>query len=99
VVGRVIDGMEFIQKVNRGARAVDSGVIADVNRRDVIRSMHVSSDLPKENRPAYEVMPTPSDAFEIHKTKKRIRNEAFFYRHPPEVVEACTVVAPARAVE
>lgn len=99
VFGRVIDGMQYIQKLNRGDRSVASGVIQDPKRRDEIISMRVASDIPVDERPAYEVMVTPSDAFEIYKTKKKIRNEAFFYRHPPEVIEACTVVAPARKVE
>ncbi|PHR62942.1 MAG: peptidylprolyl isomerase [Robiginitomaculum sp.] len=99
VFGRVIDGMQFIQKLNRGIRSINYGVIEDVTRRGIIRSFHVAADLPEGDRPSYEVMPTPSDHFEIHKTKKRIRNDAFFYRHPPEVVEACTVVAPARVVK
>ncbi|VAW01285.1 Peptidyl-prolyl cis-trans isomerase [hydrothermal vent metagenome] len=99
VFGRVIDGMQFIQKLNRGVRAVESGVIQDAAKRDIIRSFKIAADVPEIERPTYQVMPTPSDEFEIHKTKKRIRSEAFFYRHPPEVVEACTVVAPARLVE
>jgi len=96
VFGRVIDGMEFIQKLNRGVRAIDSGVIADVARRDVIHSFKIAANMPESTRPAYEVMPTPSEEFTAHKTSKRVRNEEFFYRHPPEVVEACTVVAPGR---
>lgn len=99
VFGRVIDGMQYIQKLNRGDRSVASGVIQDQKRRDEIISMRVASDMPADARPAYEVMVTPSDAFAIYKTSKKIRNEKFFYRHPPEVIEACTVVAPARKVK
>lgn len=99
VFGRVISGMEFIQKLNRGVREVDSGVISDITRRDRIHRFAIAADLPPDQRPVFEVLPTPSDRFEIHKTKKRIRNEAFFYRQPPKVLEACTVVAPARMVK
>lgn len=99
VFGRVIDGMQYIQKLHRGDRNVDSGVIQDVAKRDHIITMHVASDMPKKLRPVYEVMKTPSDAFDIYKTSKKIRNEPFFYRHPPEVIEACNVQAPARRVK
>ncbi len=99
IFGRVIDGMQYIQKLNRGVRAINSGVIADIARRDVIRKFQIAADMPETERPAYEVMPTLSGEFEIFKIKKRIRNEPFFYRHPPEVIEACTVVAPARMVK
>ncbi|MBL4616566.1 MAG: peptidylprolyl isomerase [Robiginitomaculum sp.] len=98
VFGRIIDGMEFIQKLNRGVRSIDSGVIADIARRDVIRKFTIAADMPLDSRPVYEVMATPSDEFEIFKVSKRIRNEPFFYRQPPKVIEACTVVAPARMV-
>ncbi len=98
IFGRVIDGMEFIQKLNRGDRAVGNGVIEDEAMRDPIVSMRVAADLPAESRPVYEVMRDDSKAFEDFKTSKRVRNAAFFYRHPPEVIEACNVQAPARRV-
>jgi len=99
VFGRVIDGMEFIQKLNRGVRSIDSGVITDIARRDVIRKFTIAADMPLDSRPVYEVMPTPSDEFDIFKVSKRIRNEQFFYRQPPKVIEACTVVASVRQVK
>ncbi len=96
IFGRVIDGMEHIQKLNRGKRAIHNGVIEDATKRSPILSIRLAADLPKNQRPAYEVMRTNSQAFENYKTAKRVRNEAFFYRHPPEVIEACNTQAPAR---
>ncbi len=98
IFGRVIDGMEHIQKLNRGNRAIKNGVIEDEAKRSPIITMRLAADLPENERPAYAVMRTPGDAFERFKTAKRVRNEAFFYRHPPEVIEACNTQAPVRKV-
>ena len=98
IFGRVIDGMEFIQKLNRGTRAIDNGVIADPARRDPIISVRLASVLPAAERPAFEVMRVDGQAFADFKTSKRVRDAAFFYRHPPEVIEACNVQAPVRRV-
>jgi cyclophilin family peptidyl-prolyl cis-trans isomerase len=96
IFGRVIDGMEFIQKLNRGKRANDNGVIADPARRDPIISMRLASALLAAERPAFEVMRVDGKAFADYKTSKRARDADFFYRRPPEVIEACNVQAPVR---
>ncbi len=98
IFGRVIDGMEHIQKLNRGVRSVDSGVIADETLRDPILSIRLASELPEEERPAFEIMRDESHAFAAFKTSKRVRDAEFFYRRPPEVIEACNVQAPVRRV-
>ncbi len=61
--GRVIDGMQYVQKLERGDPAVDNGVIADKAKRDAIVSMRLASDIPEAQRPAYEVMRTDTKAF------------------------------------
>jgi cyclophilin family peptidyl-prolyl cis-trans isomerase len=96
IFGRVIDGMEFIQKLNRGKRAIGNGVIPDKARRDPILAMRLASNLPADKRPAYEVMRAAGQAFADFKTSKRVRDAEFFYRRPPEIIEACNVQAPAR---
>ena len=98
IFGRVIDGMEHVQKLNRGTRAINNGVIEDVTRRSPILAVRLAADLPPSDRPAYEIMRTNGDAFAAYKTSKRVHNATFFYRHPPEVVEACNTQAPARRV-
>lgn len=99
IFGRVIDGMDLIQKLNRGDRVIDNGVIPDPEKRDPILSMRVAADLPAETRPAFEVMRTDSEAFEAHKRSLRVRDAAFFVRKPPEVLDVCQVPAPVRAAE
>ena len=38
----------------------------------------------------------PSQAFEDAKTEKRVREEDFFYRKPPEVLDICGFEVPVQ---
>jgi peptidylprolyl isomerase len=98
VFGRVIDGMDHVQALNRGDPMVDSGVIADPALRDPILSIRVAADLPEAQRPAYEIMRTDGQAFFDLKTARRQRTSEFFFETPPVVIEACHVPARARRV-
>src|SRR5262249_12789024 len=50
VFGRVIDGMQFVQKLNRGDPKVESGVIQDVSKRDPIVRAQMAADMPRSER-------------------------------------------------
>jgi len=99
VFGRVLSGMEHIQALHRGDPAIAGGVIQEPEVGDTIVSVQMASDIPEEERPNWEVMITGSEAFEAFKTSKRVRNEEFFYRHPPEILDICSHAVPAREVE
>lgn len=99
VFGRVIDGMDHVQALNRGDPMVNSGVIAEPDMRDPILSMHIAADLPEGERPAYEIMRTDSEAFFDLKSARRNRTGDFFFETPPPVIEACHMPARARRVE
>lgn len=96
VFGRVIDGMPYVQKLKRGDRAVGNGVIQAPELGDEILSMTVAVDLDATARPAYQVQAMPSQAFEDAKTAKRVREEDFFYRKPPEILDICGFEVPVR---
>ncbi|MEM7330131.1 MAG: peptidylprolyl isomerase [Pseudomonadota bacterium] len=96
VFGRVIDGMQHVQKLKRGDRAIESGVIQAPEVGDEILSMTVAADMADEIRPTYQVQAMPSQAFEDAKTAKRVREEDFFYRKPPEILDICGFEVPAR---
>lgn len=98
VFGRVIDGMDHIQALNRGDPMVNSGVIADPAQRDAILSVRVAADLPEAERPAYEIMRTDGQAFHDLKAARRHRTAEFFFETPPQVIEACHIPARARRV-
>jgi peptidylprolyl isomerase len=94
--GRVIDGMEYLQKLQRGDPAVDNGVIADKARQDRIVSVKLASDLPEAQRPAYEVMRTDTKAFAEWKAKKTNPAPGFYIRQPPPVLDICLAPVPSR---
>ena len=96
VFGRVIDGMEHVQKLKRGDRAIESGVIQAPEVGDEILSMRIAADLDANIRPNYQVQAMPGEAFEAAKTAKRVREEDFFYRKPPEILDICGFEVPVR---
>ena len=98
VFGRVIDGMQHVQKLKRGIREIESGVIQAPDVGDEILSMTIAADLAEAIRPAYQVQAMPSQAFEDAKTAKRVREEAFFYRKPPEVLDVCGFEVPVQKI-
>lgn len=96
VFGRVIDGMQYAQKLKRGVRAIESGVIQPPEVGDEILSMTVAADMDAAIRPSYQVQAMPTQAFEDAKTEKRVRDNEFFYRKPPEVLDICGFEVPVR---
>ncbi len=98
VFGRVIEGMQHVQKLKRGVRSIESGVIQAPDQGDQILSVTVAADLVEKFRPRYRVMAMPSEAFEDAKTAKRVREEDFFYRKPPEVLDICGFEVPVELV-
>ncbi|MEM1147821.1 MAG: peptidylprolyl isomerase [Pseudomonadota bacterium] len=96
IFGRVIDGMAFVQKLKRGVRAIENGVIQAPDVGDEILSMTVAADMAEAIQPKYQVQAMPSQAFDASKTAKRVRNEAFFYRKPPEILDICGFEVPVR---
>jgi peptidylprolyl isomerase len=96
--GRVIDGMAYLQKLERGDPAVDNGVIADKAKQDAIVSVKLASDLPDAQRPGYEVMRTDTKAFSDWKAKKKNPAPGFYIRQPPPVLDICLAPVPSRKV-
>ena len=96
IFGRVIDGMQYVQKLKRGIRAIESGVIQAPEMGDEILSMTVAADMDAVIRPSYQVQAMPSQAFDNAKTAKRVRDDPFFYRKPPEVLDICGFETPVR---
>ena len=90
--------MQYIQKLERGDRAIASGVIQAPNTGDEMLSVRIAADIPEAERPTYLVMRTRSEAFEAAKSAKRHRTEEFFYRTPPAVLDVCDFQVPVRKV-
>jgi len=94
--GRVIDGMQYLQKLERGDQKVDNGVIRDVSKRDAIIRMRLASDLPEKERPGYQVIRTESEAFAEEKTNRRNPAPEFYHRKPSGILDICATPVPVR---
>ena len=95
VFGRILDGMQYLQKLNRGDPKVDSGVIQDVTKRDPIVRVQMASDIPEVERPRLQVMDTTSKAFEDYKAQRRNPAPDFYKRVSPNL-DICAFNAPVR---
>jgi peptidylprolyl isomerase len=97
VFGRVLDGMNVVQAAPRGVIDEDEET-DDFAERLMISTFTLASDLPEEERPAYEVMDTQSASFaELIEARKARPSPFFVYR--PGHVDLCQMPVPTRAAE
>ena len=93
--GRVLDGMQYLQKLNRGDPKVESGVIQDASKRDPIVRVQLAADMPRNERPRMQVMDTMSKGFADYKAQRR--NPApDFYKRPAANLDICAFNAPVQ---
>jgi len=95
IFGRVVHGMEAVQKIQRGA-AANNGIIRDETRASRIRSMRLGSDIPKPERLSAFVIDTDSPGFEQVLRDRRERRQRFFHQKPPQVLDVCQVPMTGR---
>ncbi|MBA6234452.1 MULTISPECIES: peptidylprolyl isomerase [unclassified Colwellia] len=88
VFGRVVYGMNNIQAVTR--TSVIEGDIP-VNKKDFtpMLSMQMMSDVPKEKQILLQVQNTEHPAYSDMIEKRKKRENAFFYKKPPPVLDVC----------
>ncbi len=99
VFGRVISGMEYVQKLQRGDKDVAGGVIQAPKKGDEIISAKLASELDASEQPNYEVMRTETSAFMNSINSKRVKSDPFFFNTPPQVVDVCDVDVPTELVD
>ncbi len=64
-----------------------------------IIAAHVAADMPEADRPAFEVMKTPSPEWSALKESKIDYSSVSAYVHtPPKVLDICTLPVPARPI-
>jgi peptidylprolyl isomerase len=90
VFGRIIDGLEVIQKIQRGD-SNDNGVIQDETRSSRIRQVRLASDIARDERLSAYVIDTNSKGFKSLLKGRRNRNQKFFHHRPPRVLDICQV--------
>ncbi len=94
--GRVIEGMQYLQKLNRGNPDVAQGVIQNPKEQDPILRVRLAADLPEAQRPHFQVMKTDSASFAAKKAQKLNPAPQFYHRKPPQVLDLCNMPAPAK---
>lgn len=94
--GRVIGGLQYIQKLERGDPDVDAGVIQDMKKQDPILRVRMAADLPAAEQPHFQVMRTESPAFAAKKEEKRNITSGFFFRKPPAVLDVCLMAVSVK---
>jgi len=95
VFGRVIHGMDVVQKIRRGPVS-ENGVFQDETASSRIRSIRLASDAPREERLSGLVMDTNSKGFQHLLKDRRNRTQKFFLNKPPKVLDVCQVPMAGR---
>jgi peptidylprolyl isomerase len=96
VVGRVLQGMEFLSGLPRGTGPL--GFYEKPEQRIAINSVRLASDLPTDQQPHLEVLRTDSATFAALVDAKRNRIDDF-YRFTVGKVDVCSVTIPVRDVK
>tara|TARA_A100001391_G_scaffold83275_2_gene54548 strand:- start:42994 stop:43965 length:972 start_codon:yes stop_codon:yes gene_type:complete len=94
VVGRVIDGIEYLSTLPRGT--AEAGVYAERSEDTPIVSVRLASEM--TTPPAYEYLDTNSDSFARYVEVRANRHDSF-YEIPAGGVDICNVQVPIRPAQ
>lgn len=95
VFGRVIAGMDVVQRIRRG-RTEDNGIIDSDTERSRIKRMRLGTALGEDERQQIFVMDTSSAGFADYMDARRNRKHEFFHHKPPKVLDVCQVPVATR---
>ena len=98
VFGRVVLGMEWVQRINRGP-GDQNGIILDDLASTRIRSMKLLSEFPEEERLHVLTMDTGSQPFRQLLEDRRNRTQDFFVNRPPQLLDICQVPVAGRVTK
>lgn len=90
VFGRVIEGMDVVQRIQRGPTDAN-GIISSDTERSRIRSMRLGSEAPEDKQIKGLVMDSSSKPFKAMLEDRRKRKHKFFVNRPPEVLDVCQI--------
>jgi len=94
VVGRVLQGMQWLSALPRGT--ADMGFYAEAAQRSAIRRVRLVADIPVGERPALEIMRTDTPTWQALLQARRVRREEWFV-HSPRHINVCNATPPVRA--
>jgi len=96
VVGRVIDGIEYLSTLPRGGG--EAGVYESRNEDTPILSVRLGDELPEAEQPHFEYLDTASPSFADYVHVRANRNDPF-YRVPAGGVDICGAPVPIREAD
>jgi peptidylprolyl isomerase len=88
VFGRVVYGMNNVQAITRTS-VIEGDTAVDEKNYTPMISMQMMSDLPKEQQILLQVQNTEHPAYSEMIVKRKKRENAFFYKKPPPVLDVC----------
>jgi len=95
VFGRVVWGMDVVQRIKRGP-TLKNGIIEEDLERSWIKRMRLASSLEKSEQLDIYVADTNSEGFRDMLKERRNRSNKFFHHKPPRILDICQVPVPAR---
>ena len=95
VFGRVIHGMDAVQRIRRGKPA-DNGIITDDAASSRIRSLRTGSAIAEDSLLKAVVPDTGDKSFTSMLDDRRKRKQKFFHNAPPRVLDVCQVPVSGR---
>ena len=93
LVGRVIEGMEYLSSLPRGHGPM--GFYQTAPERTPIRAIHLASELPTGDQPRFQYLDTESATFARYADARANRRDPF-YILPAGGVDICNVPVPIR---
>ena len=95
VFGRVVWGMDVVQRIKRGP-TLKNGIIEEDLKRSWIKRMRLASTLESEDQLDIWVADTNNVGFKKSLQERRNRKQKFFHHKPPKVLDICQVPVPVR---
>ncbi len=95
VFGRVVHGMDAVQRIRRGKPA-DNGIITDDAASSRIRRVRLGTEIPDEELLMVLVPDSADKSFRDMLDDRRKRKQKFFHNQPPRVLDVCQVPVAGR---
>ncbi len=95
VVGRIIEGMEYLSSLPRGKGQL--GFYEDASKRVPISSIRLACELPTADQPRFEYLDTEAETFAKYADARANRRDPFFIV-PAGGADICNIPVPVRRV-
>ena len=98
VFGRVVYGMNHVQAITRTS-VIEGDTPVDLKDYTPMVKVQLMSDLPKEQQIRLEINNTEHPSYAKKLSDRRKRENAFFYKKPPPVLDICQTPVGVRMIK